>query len=265
MAGGLCCEAAGNATPKHGASKDEACNPEDVSLGGRDCWSCGSLGRDCLAAEGPGPVDEAVALPKDVVVIVGPSGVGKSTLIGKLMGEFSGRFGFSVSHTTRQPRPGEEDGVHYNFTTLEAMRDAIADDRFIEYAEVHGNFYGTSYKAVERVVGSGRVCLLDVDVQGAEQLKKSSLDEVSAYMFVAPPSPSALEDRLRGRGTESEDKLRVRLENARKELAFADTNPEFFEQVLVNDDLQRAYAQFRDFMVRSCGKDRLMGSVGADA
>lgn len=183
-------------------------------------------------------------------------------MIKRLMEQYAGRFGFSVSHTTRAPRPGEKHGVHYNFTTVETMREKIADGAFIEHAEVHGNYYGTSFEAVEKVVGSGRICLLDIDVQGAVQMKKSSLDAVSDYIFIAPPSPEALEERLRGRGTEKEEKIQVRLQNARKELAFAKEKPEFFGMVLVNDDLDASYKKFRKFMERACGKRRLNDGDG---
>jgi len=194
---------------------------------------------------------------KDIVVIVGPSGVGKSTLIKMLMNEYPGRFGFSVSHTTRQPRPGEEHGVHYNFTTQESMREDISKGAFIETAQVHGNLYGTSIEAVQCVVKSGRICILDIDVQGALQVKKSSLRDTSAFMFLAPPSLAALEERLRGRGTEVEEKILLRLENARKELLFAEEQPKFFAQVLVNGDLENTYASFRRFMQQHCGRRRL--------
>jgi len=194
---------------------------------------------------------------KSIIVIVGPSGVGKTTLIKQLMNEFPGRFGFSVSHTTRQPRPGETHGVHYNFTSHEKMREAIDAGAFIEHAEVHGNLYGTSVEAVQTVVSSDRICLLDIDVQGAIQVKKSALNPTSAFMFLAPPSLAALEERLRGRGTECEEKVLLRLENARQELMFAEEQPKFFEQVLVNDDLVKAYKKFRSFMERECGRRRL--------
>lgn len=201
---------------------------------------------------------------RDVIVIVGPSGVGKSTLIKRLMEEYAGRFGFSVSHTTRQPRPGERNAVHYNFTTVESMRERIVDGAFIEHAEVHGNIYGTSFDAVESVVESGRICLLDIDVQGARQMKASSLDKVAGYIFIQPPSPAILEERLRGRGTETEEKIQLRLSNALKELAFAAEQPEFFHKVLTNADLGQAYTEFRTFMLQQCGRQRLY-SEGADA
>jgi len=194
---------------------------------------------------------------KDVIVIVGPSGVGKSTLIKRLMTEYAGRFGFSVSHTTRGPRPGEIDGKDYHYTMVDKMKAAIEAGKFIEHANVHGNIYGTSFEAVETVVNSGRICVLDIDVQGAEQMKKSSLDASSAYMFIAPPSIGDLETRLRGRGTETEEKIQLRLSNARKEVLFAEQNPSFFGAVVVNAELEKAYREFRNFMVQSCGRSRL--------
>eukprot|EP00928_Gymnodinium_smaydae_P089486 TRINITY_DN73441_c0_g1_i1.p1 TRINITY_DN73441_c0_g1~~TRINITY_DN73441_c0_g1_i1.p1 ORF type:complete len:263 (-),score=51.89 TRINITY_DN73441_c0_g1_i1:86-805(-) len=202
---------------------------------------------------------------KDVVVIVGPSGVGKSTLIKRLMSEYEGAFGFSVSHTTRQPRPGEVNGVHYNFTEVDKMREAIGKGAFIEHANVHGNIYGTSFAAVEEVTKSGRICLLDIDVQGAQQMKTSSLDPSSAYLFVAPESEAVLESRLRGRGTETEEKITLRLANAKKEIAFSKEHPEFFGLVLVNGEFEKAYSEFRSFMQQSCGQQRLKVTNGHGA
>merc|ERR1719330_884749 len=150
------------------------------------------------------------------------------------MEKYSGRFGFSVSHTTRQPRPGEVADVHYHFSTKEDMQEDIDKGAFIEHAEVHGSFYGTSFAAVNRVRQSGRICLLDIDVQGAQQLKSSDLNRQAAYIFVMPPSLEELEARLRKRMTESEDKIAVRMANARKEIAFKEENPSFFDEVLTN-------------------------------
>lgn len=173
------------------------------------------------------------------VVVCGPSGVGKGTLIEMLMKKFSGdQFGFSVSHTTRQPRPGEEDGVHYNFSTVEAMKKEIDEGKFIESAEVHGKYYGTSVAAVESVQKSGKICILDIDVQGAQSVKKSSLDPI--YMFISPPSQEELEKRLRGRGTESEESVQKRLGAAAKELEYGQQDGNF-DRIFVNDDLQKTF------------------------
>lgn len=157
--------------------------------------------------------------PLRPVVFCGPSGVGKGTLIEMLQKRFpNDQFGFSVSHTTRQPREGEKDGVHYNFTTVDQIKKDIEAGKFIEYAEVHGKYYGTSVAAVEDVQKAGKICILDIDVQGVQKVKKSSLNPI--YIFISPPSREELEKRLRGRGTETEEQIKVRLANASKELDY---------------------------------------------
>ena len=177
------------------------------------------------------------------LVVVGPSGVGKGTLIAMLQREFPDKFGFSVSHTTRSPRPGEVHGTHYNFVDKSTMERDIENGKFLEYAHVHQNIYGTSFAAVKTVTKSGRICLLDIDVQGAELVKKSDLN--AAYVFIAPPSMEELERRLRGRGTESEDAVLKRLENARNEMAKKDVEG-FFDAVIVNDDVEDAYSKLKE-------------------
>jgi guanylate kinase len=152
----------------------------------------------------------------NALVICGPSGVGKGTLIERLKQEYPHAVGFSVSHTTRGARPGEEDGVHYHFVTVGQMEADIEAGKFLEYANVHGNFYGTSIAAVESVKKTGKICILDIDVQGARQCRQAQLP--GTYVFVSPPSFEELEQRLRGRGTEAEDKIRKRLANARGEM-----------------------------------------------
>lgn len=164
--------------------------------------------------------------------------MGKGTLIAMLQREFPDKFGFSVSHTTRAPRPGEVNGTHYNFVDKATMEQDIADGKFLEHAHVHQNIYGTSFAAVRKVSKSGKICLLDIDVQGAELVKKSDLK--AAYVFIAPPSMEELERRLRGRGTETEDAVLKRLENARTEMAKKDVDG-FFDAVIVNDDVDKAY------------------------
>jgi len=179
------------------------------------------------------------------IVICGPSGVGKGTLIERLRKEFPDKFGFSVSHTTRKPRSGEQDGVHYYFTTVEEMKQAISEGKFMEHANVHGNLYGTSKVAVEKVLVMGKICILDIDVQGADQVKKSSLKP--RYVFIAPPSIEELEKRLRGRGTESEENIRKRLHNAQGELDYL-KKPEFWDVVLTNDDFETTYQKLKEWI-----------------
>ena len=178
------------------------------------------------------------------LLVCGPSGVGKGTLITRLLKEFPDYFGFSCSHTTRKPRPGEEDGVHYHFVEKEAMLDDIEQGKFLEHAHVSSNIYGTSFASVKKVISEGRSCVLDIDTQGAEQVyKDGSIKNVS--VFIAPPSFEVLEQRLRGRGTESEKDILIRLETSKKELKFGEET-DIFKFKLVNDDIEEAYAKFKD-------------------
>jgi guanylate kinase len=135
-------------------------------------------------------------------VVAGPSGVGKGTLIGKLMEEMPGKFGFSVSHTTRAPRDGEVDGVHYNFSTVPEVEAAIQRGEFIEYANVHGNYYGTTHAAVKAVCDKGATCILDIDIQGVKSVQAAwPTQPAPLFIFVKPPGngTDVLEQRLRAR------------------------------------------------------------------
>lgn len=180
------------------------------------------------------------------LIVVGPSGVGKGTLIKRLMDDFSGKLGFCVSHTTRKPREGEEHGVHYHFTPHDEMKSKVLQGGFIEHAEVHGNLYGTSFEAVASVQRSGRICVLDIDVQGMEAMKRTHFNPRT--LFIASPSHQELERRLRGRGTESEEVVLKRLDNALKEVARLET-PGAVHHKIVNDDLEVAYGQMRQQLV----------------
>ncbi|KAL4176026.1 hypothetical protein KRP22_000981 [Phytophthora ramorum] len=167
----------------------------------------------------------------DPIVIAGPSGVGKGTLINLLLEQFPDTFGFSVSHTTRGPREGEVNGVAYHFTEKEKVLKEIEAGLFLEHAEVHGNVYGTSKRAVQDVQEKGKICILDIDIQGVQQVKKSGIR--AKYLFIAPPSMDELEKRLRGRATETEDKIQLRVKNAAGEVAFGQ-QPGVFDSILVN-------------------------------
>jgi guanylate kinase len=128
-----------------------------------------------MAKQGPRPL-----------VICGPSGSGKSTLLQWLFKEFPETFGFSVSHTTRKPRPGEENGVHYHFVVIEDMKKAIANGEFIENAEFSGNLYGTSKRAIQAVQHQGKVCVLDIEIEGVKQIRNSDLNPL--LVFIRPPT-----------------------------------------------------------------------------
>lgn len=174
-----------------------------------------------------------------IIIIVAPSGTGKSTLIKRIMEEFR-ELHWSVSFTTRPMRKGEVDGKHYFFISREEFIKKRDQGDFIEWAEVHGNFYGTSKGFVQTKVEHGFSLLFDIDVQGADSMKSEYGDEAKA-IFIAPPTLDDLEKRLRGRGTDSEDVIRLRLDNARKEILRKDD----YDYLVINDDLETAYRDLR--------------------
>ncbi|KAK4297814.1 hypothetical protein Pmani_028179 [Petrolisthes manimaculis] len=180
------------------------------------------------------------------LVLCGPSGAGKSTLMKKLTDEFVNNFGFSVSHTTRQPRAGEEHGVHYFFVTRQEMQEAISSGEFIEHAEYSGNLYGTSKKAVQDVLSKGKICILDIDMQGVIQVKNTDLK--AQCVFIRPPSIEDLKKRLLARGTETEESLARRLNVAEKEMEYGALKGNF-DLVVVNDEVDQAYQELRAFML----------------
>ena len=146
----------------------------------------------------------------------------------------------SISSTTRPPRGQEKDGQHYHFLTVENFKKGIEAGHFVEWALVHGNYYGSSRKTIERSLSDGHSVLLDIDVQGAESLRKS-FPEQAYSIFVSPPSLKVLESRLRARGTDSEESIARRMKNARDEMAEAPR----FHAVVINDDLEHAYSELR--------------------
>ncbi|CEP14255.1 hypothetical protein [Parasitella parasitica] len=178
-----------------------------------------------------------------IFVVFGPSGSGKSTLLKRLFKKYPDTFGFSVSHTTRKPRPGEVDGKDYHFVEKDDMIKQVAEGKFIESATFSGNMYGTSIKAVQDVGNAGKTCILDIDVQGVESIKKTILKP--KYIFVKPPSLEVLEKRLRDRGTEKEDAILARLEAAKKEIEYGDL-PNSCDSVIINGDLDEAYDKLED-------------------
>ena len=187
------------------------------------------------------------------------SGVGKGTIIERFMKNNGHQFGFTTSHTTRQPREGEIDTVHYNFVDYDYMKRLIEMGKFVEHAEVHNNLYGTSWDSLWKVQQEGRKCLLDIDVQGVKRVKslehtnkELASDEDSRpssprfqpkYVFVAPPSMDVLEKRLVGRGTETPESLERRTKNAREEVDFGMREGNF-DYILVNNDLDSACQEF---------------------
>jgi guanylate kinase len=169
-----------------------------------------------------------------LIVIAGPSGVGKGTVVRRLLAHDPDRLALSVSVTTRAPRPGEVDGVHYRFVTDAAFDAMIDRDDLLEWAEIVGHRSGTPRRAVEDLLERGKDVILEIDVQGAEQIRDRVADAI--LIFLAPPSLEELERRLRGRGTESEPSIRRRLDLAAHELAGAS----WFPASVTNDDVDRA-------------------------
>ena len=175
-------------------------------------------------------------------IVSGPSGVGKSTVLREL---FRGRddLYFSISATTREPREGEEDGVHYHFIDVSRFQELIESDSLLEYAEYVGNFYGTPKKYVDKAMNEGKDVILDIEVQGAIQVKTKRPDTVR--IFIAPPSWDELERRLRSRGTDSDEKIQKRLLRAKTELQTADV----YDYFVINDTVDRAVREISAIML----------------
>ncbi|KAF9129805.1 guanylate kinase [Mortierella sp. 14UC] len=186
-----------------------------------------------------------MSAPSRPIVISGPSGAGKSTFLKRLFAEYPGKFGFSVSNTTRKPRAGEVDGVDYNFLTRDEFLAGVERGDFIEHAEFSGNMYGTTVQGVKSVSDKGRICILDIDMQGVKLVKKTDLNPY--YLSVQPPSIEELERRLRGRGTEKEADIQGRLAAAQGELDYAKEEGAY-DEIIVNDDLESAYAKFKAYI-----------------
>jgi guanylate kinase len=173
-----------------------------------------------------------------VFVIAAPSGTGKTTICRALV-DSDPRLRFSVSHTTRAPRAGERDGVHYHFVGAQRFHELVAQGAFLEYAEYGGNLYGTSLRALEEPLAEGSDVILEIEVQGARQIRESGRE--ACFVFLLPPSLDALRERLAARGSDGPEAIERRLAIARRELAAA----ELFDYAVVNDCLEQAVADVR--------------------
>ena len=176
-----------------------------------------------------------------LIVISGASGVGKGTVLKLMMGKRKD-LTFSVSATTRDPRPGELDGIHYHFMDVDSFRKWIAMDQFLEYAEYVGNFYGTPKRFVDEAMEQGKDVILDIEVQGAIQVTSKRPDTVR--IFIAPPSWAELERRLTERGTDSKDKIQKRLLRAKVEFQTAHT----YDYFVINDTVENAVKELDAIM-----------------
>ena len=171
-----------------------------------------------------------------LIALSGPSGSGKGTMVKALLSQREDTV-LSVSMTTRQPRPGEVDGVHYHFCTREQFEQTIAEDGFLEYAEYNGNYYGTPEAPIRRLLNEGKNVILEIEVQGAEKVMDHRSDLIS--VFITIPSVEELERRLRGRGTETDEVIRKRMETARYEL----TRAFRYDYIVLNDEVELATAR----------------------
>ena len=175
-------------------------------------------------------------------VVSGFSGAGKGTLMKELLNQHQDQYALSISATTRKPREGEEHGREYFFLTVEEFQNMIAEDALIEHACYVGNYYGTPRSYVEEQMAAGRDVILEIEIQGALEVKKKFPDTL--LLFVTPPSAEVLEERLRGRGTETEEVIRERLKRASQEAMYMDQ----YDYILVNDNLETCVEQMHQLI-----------------
>lgn len=189
--------------------------------------------------------------PGSLFIVSGPSGAGKGTLVRALLGRVPGIW-LSVSATTRAPRPGEVEGVHYVFLSAEEFDRRIAENGLLEWAEVHGNRYGTLKAVVQEHIDAGEIVVLEIDPQGAAQVKQAMPESV--LVFIEPPSFAELRKRLEKRGSETPEQIERRLRTAQEELAIAGT----YDYVIINDDVELATEELAA-IVTTCARPRTSG------
>ena len=173
-----------------------------------------------------------------ILVLSGPSGAGKSTIINAASDEI-GEYYFSISTTTREPRMGEKDGVDYFFVSKKEFEEDIKAGNFLEYAQVHGNYYGTSLKPVKAALAEGMLVIFDIDIQG-HRLVRAKMDDITTSAFITPPTLKELETRLRARCTDDEEVILRRIANAKKEILAVGE----YDFTIINDTLEEAAQKF---------------------
>lgn len=190
-----------------------------------------------------------------LVILSGPSGAGKSTLCKKLFTKITNYY-FSISTTTRQPRDGEKHGVDYYFTSKEEFQKSIDNDEFLEWAEVHGNYYGTSKIYINKALSKDKLVILDIDVQGQKLIKQKTKNIIS--IFISTSNLSTLQKRLKSRNTDSLEQIEKRLENAISEIS----QIKKYDFFVVNDDLDTAFEEFYNIIL-SC-KNTISSDINID-
>lgn len=178
-----------------------------------------------------------------ILLLSGPSGSGKSTVLSRLFAEFSNVY-FSISSTTRSPRAGEKDGVNYHFISLEEFEKDIKDGLFLEWARVHGNYYGTSLKPVLEALNDDKIVVFDIDVQGYFLAQKKYAKQITS-VFLTTKNATQLENRLKNRASETQDSIKERLKNASKEMEYIDK----YDYIIINDDVNKAYDELRAIFI----------------
>ena len=179
---------------------------------------------------------------KRLIVVSGPSGVGKSALLREILKKYGEMIEFSVSYTSRKMRDGEKEGIDYHYVSREEFEQGIEKGLFLEWANVHDNYYATSKEKVEEIIKKGKNCLLDIDVQGASNLMKNKVDAV--YIFISPPDIETLRERLTKRNTDSIDTINKRIKNAEKEIEYRDK----YQYIVINDDFNMALKELENII-----------------
>jgi len=180
-----------------------------------------------------------------VLVLSGPSGAGKSSLINKIADDI-GDYYFSISTTTRPMREGEEEGIHYHFVSEEEFKKDISDNNFLEYATVHGNYYGTSLKPVRKALNEGKLVIFDIDVQGNTAVN-NRLGDITTSVFITPPSLSELKNRLESRATDAQEVIDFRIKMAKREIQRTSE----YDFLVVNDDIDIAAEVLKQIAITS--------------
>lgn len=178
-----------------------------------------------------------------ILLLSGPSGSGKSTVLSRLFAEFSNVY-FSISSTTRSPRAGEKDGINYHFISLEEFEKDIKDGLFLEWAKVHGNYYGTSLKPVLEALNDDKIVVFDIDVQGYFLAQKKYAKQITS-VFLTTKNATQLENRLKNRASETQESIKERLKNASKEMEYIDK----YDYIIINDDVNKAYDELRAIVI----------------
>lgn len=197
--------------------------------------------------------DDMLDLAKNkaiMIILSAPSGGGKSSIAQKLLQQDT-KLSLSISTTTRQPRPGESEGVHYFFKNRDEFEQMIKENQFLEYAEIYGNLYGTSLKAVENKLSQNLDVLFDIDYQGARQIMDHTPDQVLS-IFIKPPSLDVLKDRMKARGQDSDAIIEKRFELAKEEMECA----KYYDHIVINDDFDRAVGEIQKIIIDARAKKR---------